>query len=73
MANLVNELTGNTAGLRFIPRRKWDRKSRLLASIEKAGRLIGYAPQTDFRTGLERTVRWFREHWAQIESSVRFW
>jgi len=65
MANLVNELTGNPAGLRYIPRRKWDHKSRLLASIEKARRLIGHAPQTDFRLGLEHTVCWFRDHWPK--------
>ena len=72
MANMVNELTGNEAGLRYIPRRKWDHKMRLLASIEKAGRLIGYHPQTDFRAGLENNVRWFRDNWERIQASARF-
>jgi UDP-glucose 4-epimerase len=72
MAEMVNEITGNQAGINYIPRRKWDHKMRLLASIEKAGKLIGYAPQTDFRTGLEATVRWFRENWNQIEACARF-
>ena len=72
MANMVNELTGNEAGIRYIPRRKWDHKMRLLASIEKAGRLIGYHPQTDFRAGLENNVRWFRDNWEWIRASARF-
>ena len=72
MANLVNELTGNQAGIRYIPRRNWDHKTRLLASIEKARGLIGYDPQTDFRTGLEHAVRWFRDNWNDIEHSARF-
>ena len=72
MAHMVNQLTGNVAGLRHIPRRKWDHKTRLLASIEKAGQLIGYSPQTDFRTGLENAVRWFRDHWDDIERTARF-
>ena len=72
MAQMVNELTGNQAGLCHIPRRKWDHKTRLLASIEKAGRLIGYQPQTDFRAGLEANVRWFRDNWERIRASARF-
>jgi UDP-glucose 4-epimerase len=72
MANMVNELTGNKAGVRYVPRREWDHKTRLLASIEKAGRLVGYEPETDFREGLERTVRWFRDNWEQIKASARF-
>ena len=72
MAQAVNELTGNSAGIRYIPRRTWDHKTRLLASIEKAGRLIGYRPQTDFREGLEATVHWFRDHWDAIQASARF-
>lgn len=72
MANMVNELTGNKAGVRYVPRREWDHKTRLLASIEKAGRLIGYEPEIDFREGLERTVRWFRDNWEQIGAAARF-
>lgn len=32
-----------------------------LASIEKAGRLLGYRPQIGVEEGLPATVRWFRE------------
>jgi UDP-glucose 4-epimerase len=72
MANQVNELTGNTAGIRFIPLRKWDTKHRLLASIDKARAVIQYEPKTSFRSGLEETVAWFRANWNQIAQSVRF-
>ncbi len=30
-----------------------------LASIERAGRELGYKPQADFRAGLEKTVAWY--------------
>lgn len=30
-----------------------------LASIERAGRELGYIPQADFRAGLEKTVAWY--------------
>ncbi|HUH05528.1 MAG TPA: SDR family oxidoreductase [Kofleriaceae bacterium] len=32
-----------------------------LASIERARALLGYEPRVDWRTGLERTLRWYRE------------
>lgn len=31
------------------------------ASVEKAGMLIGYKPETRVKGGIERTVKWFRE------------
>jgi UDP-N-acetylglucosamine 4-epimerase len=33
-----------------------------LASVEKAGRLLGYAPVMNVEQGLEEAVRWFREN-----------
>jgi len=72
MANMVNEITGNTAGIKHIPRRRWDTKDRLLASIDKARSVIGYDPKMEFRQGLERTVEWFRANWDQIERDGRF-
>jgi nucleoside-diphosphate-sugar epimerase len=72
LARMINEATGNTAGIEFATRRKWDTKSRLLASIDRAGSLLGYRPRTDFETGLGNTVRWFRDNWDLIEKAARF-
>ena len=72
LANMVNEATGNKAGVRFVSRRKWDTKKRLLASIELAGELIGYKPTMSFEKGLEKTIQWFRDNWDKIEASAEF-
>ena len=72
VADWINEETGNAAGVRHVPRRSWDTKERVLASIDKAGTLLGYAPRTEFRAGLRATIAWFRQHWAQIEAAARF-
>ncbi len=72
LATMVNEATGNKGGITFVPRRKWDTKARLRASVEKAGSLLGYEPGTQFAKGLEATVRWFRDNWERIEASARF-
>jgi nucleoside-diphosphate-sugar epimerase len=72
VAGWINEETGNTAGIRHLPRRSWDSKERVLASIDKAGSLLGYEPRTEFRDGLRATIAWFRRHWAKIEAAARF-
>lgn len=72
MAARVNELTGNRAGVIFLERRRWDTKTRLLASIEKAQRMVGYEPKTEFDEGVKNTVAWFREHWDEIQATARF-
>ncbi|MGQ9569223.1 MAG: NAD-dependent epimerase/dehydratase family protein, partial [Anaerolineae bacterium] len=68
LAKWVNELTGNEAGVKYVQRRKWDTKSRLLASIDRARELIGYEPRTLFEEGLQHTIAWFRNHWKEIEA-----
>ena len=72
LANMINELTGNKAGIKFVSRRKWDTKSRLLASIQRAKELIGYQPETTFEEGLRATIEWFKANWDLIEKSASF-
>ena len=72
LAHMVNELTGNKAGIRFTQRRKWDTKSRLLASIDRARTLISYKPRTNFEVGLKDTIHWFLENSEHVEASAYF-
>jgi nucleoside-diphosphate-sugar epimerase len=72
LAKMINEATGNEAGVHFTERRKWDTKDRLLASVDKARDLIGYDPSMPFEEGLQHTVQWFRDNWDQIEATARF-
>ena len=72
LANMINRITGNSAGIHFVGRRKWDTKSRLLASVDRANELIGYRPSVPFETGLINTFHWFQEHWERIETVARF-
>jgi len=72
MAKLVNETTGNEADLIYKPRRKWDTKPRLLASIEKAQRLIKYHPAVEFKDGFMKNIEWFKDNWETIESVADF-
>jgi UDP-glucose 4-epimerase len=72
MAELINELTGNEAGIVRRERRVWDTKKRLLASIDRAKELLGYDPQMEFEEGLKGTIRWFNDHWQSIQRDAEF-
>lgn len=72
MANMVNKLTGNEAGIVFADRRNWDVKCRLLSSVEKAKRILGYEPEMVFKYGLINLHAWFKENWLDIEYSAEF-
>jgi nucleoside-diphosphate-sugar epimerase len=72
MAEKVNELVGNKAGILRAPPRVWDTKKRLLASVEKAGKIIGYNPDQDFDEGLKITIQWFKDNWDAIDRDAEF-
>jgi len=72
LANMINEIVGNDAGVKFVSRRKWDTKNRLLASIDKAKELVGYKPKIKFKEGLMNTIDWFKENWDKIEKAAKF-
>jgi UDP-glucose 4-epimerase len=72
LANMINDATNNNAGIQMVQRRKWDTKSRLLGSIDRARELIGYNPTTPFEEGLQDTIKWFTENWDRIERAARF-
>lgn len=72
LARMINEQVDNPGGILFAERRKWDTKSRLLASVDRARQLIGYVPQTPFEEGLTHTIAWFRDNWDRIQAAARF-
>jgi nucleoside-diphosphate-sugar epimerase len=72
MAARVNELTGNKAGIITAPKRVWDTKNRLLASIDRAKTILGYEPKMEFDEGLKITIDWFRANWQDIQRDAEF-
>ena len=54
--NIPIKTTNNTE-IVFKERRKWDTKPRLLASIEKAEKLIKYKPIIDFEEGFNSNIK----------------
>jgi len=72
VANMVNELTGNDAGVELVARRDWDKIIRRRASIEKAGRVLGYQPSMKIKDGIKRVYDWIVENQGEIEWCARF-
>jgi len=72
LANWINEMTGNSAGVVFKPRRDWDKAVRRRASIEKARKILGYEPKMDIKTGLRRVYEWMKENYENMKQSARF-
>jgi dTDP-glucose 4,6-dehydratase len=58
-ATVINELTGNPAGIRFEPLPVDDPKQRK-PDIGKARRILSWEPQVNLRAGMEETINWFR-------------
>jgi nucleoside-diphosphate-sugar epimerase len=72
MANSVNMLAKNKAGIVYKERRDWDVKTRLLSCITKAEKKLDYKPTMKFEDGLKETHKWFVDNWDTIEKSAEF-
>ncbi len=72
MAEEVNRLTGNAGGIELLPRRDWDTKPHLLASIDKAAEILDYQPATRFADGVAAVHEWFSANWNHILESAAF-
>lgn len=70
LANMVNELAGNSSGVQYIARRDWDKITRRRASIEKAKKVLGYEPKMKIKEGIQRAFNWVNENRKNIENSI---
>ena len=50
--------------------RDWDKSGRRFADISKSKRELGFIAETSIEAGLQNTIRWTRENFEVIESSI---
>jgi nucleoside-diphosphate-sugar epimerase len=70
LAAKINALTGNAAGVTFLPKRPWDNSGRRFGSTVKAEKRLGFRATTDLDRGLQRTVEWTRDNLEFIRATI---
>lgn len=65
MAKAVIELTGSKSEIVFVEKRLAE-VGKLLCDYGKAKDLFGWEPSIDIKTGIKKTIEWFREDGARI-------
>ncbi|HIC93635.1 MAG TPA: SDR family oxidoreductase [Anaerolineae bacterium] len=60
LAHLINELTGNRAGVVFQDKRIPGDPRRRCPDISRARRALGWEPKVSLEGGLRRTIEWFK-------------
>ncbi len=70
LAKHINDLTGNPAGIDFLPGRSWDRSGKRYGSTEKAKRVIGFEARVNLLDGLRNTIDWTRKNLPLIDMSI---
>ncbi len=62
LAEVINSITGNKAGIEWHPARSWDTIKRRRADIMKTADELGYSPVLDFEGQLKTTYEWLKKH-----------
>ncbi len=61
LAEAINEIVGNRAGIELKPRRGWDHVMTRRGDTTKARAVLGYEPKVPLREGLSRTYAWLMQ------------
>ena len=61
LAEKINAITGNKAGIIYTSPRPWDSIKIRRASFSKANKFFNYNPQVNIDEGLAKTYQWFLE------------
>lgn len=70
LAELINELTGNNAGIDLKPARQWDRSGKRYGDPAKARTALDFAAHSGLRDGLARTIEWTRGRRETIQRAI---
>ena len=70
LAQLINRIAGNPAGIEHLPPRAWDHSGKRFGSTEKARETLGFVVGVPLQEGLETTVAWTRENLGMIEQCM---
>lgn len=66
IANIINNLTKNAAGIQYVSKRDWDKVDRRRANISKAKNILKFEPKISIEKGLLRTFDWYQTWWGKV-------
>ena len=70
LAELINEIASNPAGIELGPARDWDRSGQRYGSPEKAATDLGFRTEVPLAQGLEATISWTKDNIKLIDRCV---
>lgn len=70
LAQMINELTGNSTPIQHLPKRTWDNSGKRFGCPLKAKQEIGFEAKTDFYEGLKGTIEWTKSQLNLIERTI---
>lgn len=70
LAEQINALAGNRAGIELLPKRPWDRSGRRYGSTGKSAQELDFRAQIGLEEGLRRSLEWTRTKMALIERCI---
>ena len=70
LANIINTLAGNPAGIEYLPKRSWDHSGCRYGSTEKSLCELHFQAGMALREGLKLTVDWTRQNMDFIERCI---
>lgn len=62
LADTINKLTENTAGVEYLPPRSWDKVKVRRAKLDRVKTVLGELPNTPLEVGLKETIAWAKEY-----------
>jgi nucleoside-diphosphate-sugar epimerase len=62
LAELINTLASNAAGVTYFPQREWDKTTVRLAKLDKLASVVRDMPSTTLEDGLKTTIAWAKQH-----------
>jgi nucleoside-diphosphate-sugar epimerase len=70
LAELVNRVTGNAAGVSHLPKRPWDNSISRYGSTTKALRELSFSAKTRLEDGIPKTVAWTQANRRLIQGAI---
>ncbi|MDC1135645.1 NAD-dependent epimerase/dehydratase family protein [Alphaproteobacteria bacterium] len=70
LASKINEITGNIASLKLLPKRSWDNSGKRFGDTAKSFEELGFRATTKIEDGLKKTISWTIKNSEQIQRNI---